>query len=73
MPAGCKASTISLNSRTWPPGSLLDGIAAMRREERQRVVAPVVRSAAAVAPDSRGWETRSTGINSTAVTPSDCR
>ena len=44
-PAACRASTMALNSATWPPG--LPGahrgrVAGVRREVADRVVAPVV-------------------------------
>ena len=48
-----------------------DGVAAMRREERQRIVAPVVRPLGCLAADSRSIGNSWTGISSTAVTPSD--
>ena len=45
-PARCSASTIALNSATWPPGLAGPdggGVAVVRGEEADRVVAPVVR------------------------------
>ena len=47
-PARCSASTIALNSATWPPwlaGPHRGGVAVVRGEEADGVVAPVVRQA----------------------------
>ena len=43
MPAACRRFTISLNSRTCPPGSPLRRIGGVRREVADGVIAPVVR------------------------------
>ena len=48
-------------------------VAAMRREEAQRIVAPVVRSRQVFSPQKPLVGNSWTGISSTAVTPSDCR
>ena len=50
-----------------------DGVAAVRGEERQRIVAPVVRPLGRLRRGNRSCGNSKTGISSTAVTPSDCR
>ena len=42
MPARCSALTMSRNSSTGPSGSLPRAVGLVRREERDRLVAPVV-------------------------------
>ena len=54
MPAWCRARTICLNSLTWQPGSLAGRVAAVRREEGQRVVAPVIGPPVLLAPEAVG-------------------
>ena len=71
MPAACSARTILLNSRTASVGVAAAAYRTFGREERQRVVAPVVRQAALDQVPVVAWWC--TGISSTAVTPSFSR
>ena len=73
MPAWCRARHHLLELADLAAGLAAGRVAAVRREERQRIVAPVVRPLAAVWPKQSLIGNSWTGINSTAVTPSDCR